>query len=155
MVSLVLGLTCVFLILLWVQNELSYDRFHEDAGRISLVLRGDSKESTAMTSTMLAPALETGIAGSGQCDELYSLPAGLSFLVQNGSKGFDENISLAATNFFELFSFKFKRDSGHSVVGSEFHRHHRRRCEEVLRRRRCHGQNADALGAKDNSERSP
>lgn len=108
MVSLVLGLTCTFLILLWVRNELSYDRFHEDAGRISLVLRGDSKETTSMTSTMLAPALRQELPEVANATSFTSLPASLSFLVQNGGKGFDENISLAATNFFELFSFKFK-----------------------------------------------
>jgi putative ABC transport system permease protein len=37
--GLAIGLTCCILIFLWVQHELSYDRFHENADRIYRVLR--------------------------------------------------------------------------------------------------------------------
>jgi len=37
-IGLALGMACCILILLWVQDELSYDRFHENAGRLFRVV---------------------------------------------------------------------------------------------------------------------
>ena len=37
--GLAIGIACCILILLWVQNELSYDRFHENSDRIYRVTR--------------------------------------------------------------------------------------------------------------------
>ncbi len=37
--GLAIGIACCILILLWVQDELSYDRFHENAGDIYRVIQ--------------------------------------------------------------------------------------------------------------------
>ncbi|HUF09272.1 MAG TPA: ABC transporter permease [Rhodothermales bacterium] len=37
--GLSVGLACSFLIVLWVQDEMSYDQFHEDRDRIFRVMR--------------------------------------------------------------------------------------------------------------------
>ena len=37
--GLAVGLACSFFIVLWIQDEVSYDRFHEDGDRIFAVMR--------------------------------------------------------------------------------------------------------------------
>ena len=51
------GIGCTILILLWVQDELSYDRSLKNAEEIYMVLRGDKEAMTSVTSRLLAPAL--------------------------------------------------------------------------------------------------
>lgn len=51
--GLAIGLACCFLIVLYVQHELSFDRFHEKADRIYRLLHG-SKEDTASRSAISA-----------------------------------------------------------------------------------------------------
>ena len=60
--GLAIGMTCCMLILLFVQHELSYDRFHRDADRIYRVLRETRSNDgnttiQASTSGPLGPAL--------------------------------------------------------------------------------------------------
>ena len=55
--GLATALACVILILLWVQHELSYERFHENADNIFMVLRGEEETVMAPTSYLLAPSL--------------------------------------------------------------------------------------------------
>ena len=57
-VGLAVGMACTILILLWVQDELSYDRFHKNASCIYFVVRSDNNQPTAVTSARLGPALK-------------------------------------------------------------------------------------------------
>ena len=52
--GLAIGITCCMLIMLYIQNELSYDRYHEHADRIYRVVNGNS----ARTPTAVGPALK-------------------------------------------------------------------------------------------------
>jgi|GEM_PF-5278424 len=60
-VGLALGITCCLLIMLWIQDELSFDRFHAHAGDIHRVLQEqnftDHHEIRALTPPPLGPAL--------------------------------------------------------------------------------------------------
>ena len=49
-VGLAVGMACAILILIWIQDELSYDQFHEKSENIVLVLRGDSQNLMALSS---------------------------------------------------------------------------------------------------------
>ena len=58
-----IGMASAILILLWVQNELSYDRFHKNAGCLFRVLEkqytgGGDVLQTALTPNALAPVLK-------------------------------------------------------------------------------------------------
>jgi putative ABC transport system permease protein len=61
MTGLSTGLACALLIYLWVDNELSMDRFHENSSRLYQVMRnttqGDIIETRETNSDLLAPAL--------------------------------------------------------------------------------------------------
>ncbi|MGD1046413.1 MAG: ABC transporter permease [Bacteroidota bacterium] len=107
--GLAVGMACTILILLWVQDELSFDRFHKNAENIYLVLRGDSKEFSAVTSILLAPALKDELPEVANSTSFMPLPESMNILIQNGNNGFEENVSVADSNFFKMFSFIFRK----------------------------------------------
>ena len=106
--GLAVGMACTVLILLWAQDELSYDKFFKDADHIYLVLRGDRAGMTGVTSKMLAPALRDELPEIKKSTNLLQLPTGFEFLIQNGDKGFEENPCFASSDFFDFFSLKLK-----------------------------------------------
>ena len=108
-VGLATGMACCLLIFFWVQDELSFDRFHENVDNIYLVLRGDTSGSMAVTSKLLATALKQELPEVINSAYFKQLPPSFKFLIQNGERGFEENICLADSNFFKLFSFKLKQ----------------------------------------------
>jgi ABC-type antimicrobial peptide transport system permease subunit len=112
--GLAVGMACTILIILWVQDELSYDRFFKNADNTYLVLRGDKNGMTAVTSKMLAPALKQELPEIKNSTSFFKLPESISFFVQSGDKVFEESVILAEGNFFELFPFQFKE--GNSVI---------------------------------------
>ena len=108
-VGLAVGMACTILILLWVQDELSYDRFHSNADNIYLVLRGDNERKAAVTSALLGPALKGELSEVVNAGCLEQLPESYKAFLQTGTTGFEETISLADSSFFSLFSFRFLR----------------------------------------------
>ncbi len=110
-IGLAVGMACTILILLWVQDELSYDRFHNNADNIYLVLRGDNEGKAAVTSALLGPALRAELPDVVNAGCLEQLPESYKAFLQTGTTGFEETISLADSSFFSLFSFRFLRGS--------------------------------------------
>jgi putative ABC transport system permease protein len=106
--GLAVGMACTILILLWVQDELSYEKFFKNADNTYLVLRGNNEEMTAVTSKMLAPALKQELPEIVKSTSFMQLPEAFKFLIQNGNTGFEESVILADSNFFEIFSYKFR-----------------------------------------------
>ena len=114
--GLAAGMACTILILLWAQDELSYDKFFKDSNNIYLVLRGDRGGMTAVTSRMLAPALKEEFPEINKSTSFMQLPTTFKFLIQNGNTGFDENVLFASSNFFDLFSLKLKEGNPSTVL---------------------------------------
>ncbi|HBX66360.1 MAG TPA: transporter permease, partial [Balneolaceae bacterium] len=61
-IGLSIGMACSILILLWVLDELEYDRFHADVDQIYQVMEHQSYSADVMTTLstpgILAPALK-------------------------------------------------------------------------------------------------
>ena len=114
--GLAIGLACFVLIILWVQDELSFDRFHKNADNIYLVLRNDNKKLSAVTTKMLAPALKNDLQEVIEATSYAQLPEAFSAYFQYLNKGFEENITLAEPQFFSIFSFDFKEGSPQSAL---------------------------------------
>jgi len=103
-----IGLACCLLIGLYVQNEMSYDRYHENAGRIFRVgseLSSDGQTHlTARTPLPLAGALE---------HEIPEVESAVRFhrdspVVRHGSVLFrEERFYYADPSVFSIFSFPF------------------------------------------------
>jgi putative ABC transport system permease protein len=106
--GLAVGMGCTILILLWVQDELSYNKFFKNADNIYLVLRGDKSGITGVTSKLLAPALKQDLPEVKISTSFMQLPESFQFLIQNGNKEFEENVIMADSNFFKVFSYKFR-----------------------------------------------
>lgn len=113
--GLAIGLACFILIMLWVQNELSYDRFHENANHIYIVFRGENDKLKGVTSKLLAPALKADLPEVIDATSFVPLPESFKSYLQYEDKGYEENFALAEPQFFHIFSFKFKEGDPQSA----------------------------------------
>lgn len=106
--GLTLGIACSLLIIIYVADELSYDRFHPDAGKIYRIgFNGrlqDRDFSTAQTGIPMAEALMNEIP---QVESVIRLTRWHTFPVRYEDKAFTEDKFMAAdSNFFDFFHFR-------------------------------------------------
>jgi putative ABC transport system permease protein len=109
-VGLAVGLACCILILLWVQDELSYDRFHKNLDDLYRVVAEYHKTEPAThywpVCAPLAPALKKEYPEIERATRFTRLRRGQ--LVKYRNKNFLESqICLTDPDFFEMFSFAF------------------------------------------------
>jgi ABC-type antimicrobial peptide transport system permease subunit len=104
--GLAVGLATCILILLWVQDEVSYDRFHTNLDslyRIACYDRISSSMKYSVTSPPIAPALEQNFPEILRATRYEQLS---NQLIKVGEKKFPENeVSVADPAFLEMFSF--------------------------------------------------
>lgn len=118
--GLTIGITCSVFIMLYVNDELSYDRFHKNAENIYRVVSNIQEPDNAFTWAVvqipLAPELSsrypevknfTRVSGQGRLKLMYE------------DKQFYENdISMADSTFFEVFTYLFiEGDMGTALDG--------------------------------------
>jgi putative ABC transport system permease protein len=107
--GLAIGLACALLILLWVQDELSYDRFHEEAGRLYRVEENQYYSGEVYHVTVTP--YPSGPVWKDEIPEIeeacrYQWPAGMLFTY--GEKAFYEGGCVAVdSTFFDLFTYDF------------------------------------------------
>src|SRR5207237_6758371 len=106
--GLTLGIAGCLIIFMFVQNELSYDKFHAKGDRIYRLLRGSYMNgeisNTPYTSGPYAPALAADFPEDVQAVVRVMANNGL---VTYGDKSFkEERFYLTDANFFKVFSFK-------------------------------------------------
>jgi putative ABC transport system permease protein len=107
--GLAIGLACALLILLWVQDELSYDRFHEHADKLYRV-EEDQYYSGEVYHVTVTP-YPSGPVWKDEIPEIedacrYQWPAGMLFTY--GEKAFYEGGCVAVdSTFFDLFTYEF------------------------------------------------
>ncbi len=122
--GLAIGMTCCFLILLYVKDELSYDRFHANADRIYRIAWLNEHPQTrtphpmAQAMTQDFPEVENAVSLS----PLWG--AGLTrrtFSMRYGDKRFDEqNVLSVDTAFFKIFSFPFLKGDPATALQEPF-----------------------------------
>ncbi|RYG00523.1 MAG: ABC transporter permease, partial [Chitinophagaceae bacterium] len=119
--GLTVGLTCCFLIALYVRHELSYDNFQEKGDRLARVVMeykigGDGK-SGIFTSTKVFPALKRNFP---EVESGIRMDQGTK-LVKYGDKLFSEKRFMHAdSTFFDLFSFRLLAGSPKKVLEAPF-----------------------------------
>jgi len=95
------GMACCVLILLWVQDELIYDRFHEDHEQLyRLILKHEGKWFTG-SPWALAPTLKKDYEEV----DMYTRYAQRSFVASYGERSFYETAAFVDPDFFEMFTF--------------------------------------------------
>ena len=108
--GLAAGLACAILIFLWTQNELSYDRFHENAGRIGLVLLKPDYADWLSNSGPgpLGPALKRDYPEIIEATRSFDAPAPLRY----EDRIFNGRVRGVDPPFFRIFSFPFVQGGG-------------------------------------------
>lgn len=120
--GLAFGIACVFLIILYLQVELSYDRFHEKAENLYRITWEDSNPQTR-TPHPMAQALKLDfpeVESAVSLTPLYA--AGLtkethSFRNPKSDIRYDEKDILAVdTSFFDVFSFPLVKGNSETAL---------------------------------------
>jgi len=120
--GLVTGITCFILIQLWIDNELSYDTYHEKSGRIYRVATEALLESTviasASTPSVIATTLLDEYPGVLEAARIRDFSP---VLVSQGEKNFLETRVYAADNsVFDVFTFDFIEGGGDNVLAEPY-----------------------------------
>ncbi|NQV17443.1 MAG: ABC transporter permease, partial [Armatimonadetes bacterium] len=112
-VGLAIGLTCGILLSLWIFDEISYDKFHENGENIYRILENQSYSSqnmqVAVTPVPLAESIKNDFPEIIYTTRYYQ---GSSPVIKVGDKEFSENSgSFADKDFFEMFNFPIIKGS--------------------------------------------
>ena len=103
-VGLSLGLAIAILLFEWMKFENSYDRFHVNRQRIFRVITGriSAEDCWRGTPAQLGPILQDHIP---EIEEFVRLDKRFGLVKANGKVFHEENIFLADSSFFKVFSF--------------------------------------------------
>jgi len=110
--SLAVAMTAVIIIVVWVQNELSFDSFHKDADRVYFVKNYDvlDKKETWVEENSFYPLAEAmqrtlpGVEMVTHIDRAY--PGGLTFNI-NGNLYQPDHAVFVDSNWFSVFNYSF------------------------------------------------
>ena len=122
--GLAFGMACCIAIALFVRDEVSYDRFVDDADRIYRVALDVSLQGqeirTAYTSRPLGPTLRTDFPEVEYATRLWYDPAG-SMVVRYGDRRFpEEAVFFADSNFFDVFALPFLQGDPQTALRDPF-----------------------------------
>ncbi|MCJ7581229.1 MAG: ABC transporter permease [Candidatus Aminicenantes bacterium] len=121
--GLSVGITCVILLSLYIQEELSYDRFHKDYDRIYRVCMEhpfvyNGKNQSAITPAPLAPALK---------EDLPEVSSSLRMvdwinvhISVNDTNFLEESLLFASPGFFDVFSFELVKGNPRQVLADPY-----------------------------------
>ncbi len=119
--GLAAGMACCILILLYVQDELSYDRCHENFQRIYRVIGDEKNEGqvrhVANTYGPLAPALLSSFSEIEHAVRFFPYSA----TVQSGEQKFqEERFFFTDSTVSKVFTFQFKRGDPRTALNSPY-----------------------------------
>jgi ABC-type antimicrobial peptide transport system permease subunit len=114
--GLAIGMAICILIFLWVQDELNYDRFHENANNIYRVVMHDQNYGVKwpVVSIPVGPALEQDfpeVVHSARVSDFRGL-------IKLEDKKFDEIGAYVDPSFLDIFSFPFERGNPETALTS-------------------------------------
>ena len=119
--GLAVGLTGAILTFLFVQHELSYDRFHENKDNIYRIYTNWHTEDGSIESTFRGVVMPMGPVVEESFPEVLNSirlsPARVT--IKTGGNLYNERIFMADKNFFDVFSFPLIAGSTSSVFSQE------------------------------------
>ena len=109
--GLALGIGCCLLIMLWVMDELSYDRFHENAGQIYRIEQDQFySERTFHVNVTPYPMAQGCKDEIPEIKYATPLPSPGTLLCRYGEKAFfEQNVLAVQPDFLAMFSFAMIR----------------------------------------------
>jgi len=107
--GLAAGIACCFLILLWIQDELSYDKFHEHSDEIGRIITNQQSADGIQSAALSPPPLaEYLVNGFPEIINATRLRIHNNWMMKTKKMKFMENgIAFLEPSFFEIFSFPF------------------------------------------------
>jgi len=124
--GLAISLACCFLIILWIDNELSYDRFHENFSDIYRIERHNMPRGAAhssQTSGLLAHKFKgeyPEIKDAARLSMLGPLRFQSRKTFRYGDKLFYESVSFADASFLRMFTFPAIYGNAHIALGEPY-----------------------------------
>jgi putative ABC transport system permease protein len=125
--GLSLGIACLIAILLYVLDELSYDKFHKKADNIyqvnSISSYDGSSTRYATTSAPLADAINSDVPDVDEAARLFERQATIQVLTSDTTasadeKYFEDNFYLADPSLLKIFSFNFLRGNPETALSN-------------------------------------
>ncbi|MFH1942256.1 MAG: ABC transporter permease [bacterium] len=118
--GLAIGLTAVIFILLYVQSETSFDKYHRKADRIYRVMRSEleSSERSALMPAPLAPAMKEAFPEVEQAAR-FSISSNVH-ISANDKNFFEEGFAFADPAAFEMFSFTLVKGDPQTALADPF-----------------------------------
>jgi putative ABC transport system permease protein len=110
--GLAIGMACCLLILFWVLDELSYDRFHPNAGRIFRIVSDWTKHNWNGMEGTPAPLASAILSELPEVEKTARFTTQNRMVFRHKDKVFYESRGIIVDpSFFEIFSFPFARGS--------------------------------------------
>lgn len=105
-VGLAVGMAVAILLLLWIQNEVSYDEFHEKKDRIYRVWnRVPDHGEVAVWDEVSAPIAQAIEKDVPEVERTVRVKGSGDLLLSFGDKKILKTVNIADTGFFQMFSF--------------------------------------------------
>ena len=112
--GLAIGMACSILILLWVQNELSYDRFNANADQLYRLTCSAGDFKAAVSPAGMAPGLQ---AEMPEIKATVRLSKPTTNLFEVGTRKFEEKRGFFAdSNFLQVFSFSLVKGNPRTAL---------------------------------------
>ena len=108
-IGLAIGIAGFFLIMLWVQDELSFDKFHQNRDSIYRVVCDTKGDAFFGSPAPLAPTIQSELPEVVRATRLYRVPR-FVFAVEQKSF-YEDNGIVVDSAFFHMFSFPFIKGS--------------------------------------------
>ncbi|MFC2160716.1 ABC transporter permease [Acidobacteriota bacterium] len=101
--GLAVGITCCVLILLWVQDELSYENFHENSDQIYTTVLSVEDNWWTSSPWALGPTLKKDFPEV----RTFTRYGEIQRLIKYNDKSYNESVAFADPEFFDIFTFPF------------------------------------------------
>ncbi len=115
--GLALGMACCILILLWVKDELSFDRYHKNCNEIYRVIIDDQFQDTyAVTPAPLGKSL---VSDYPEIMDFVRLSLGNKVILKINSETFvEKDFTFADPSIFDIFTFNFLNGDAKEALSS-------------------------------------
>ena len=119
--GLTMGMACCILIMLFVQDELSYDRYHKKSDRIfrlvdSFENQGELRRHFALSSAPFAPALKRDFPEVKDAVRLFM--GRKRMITYQEKKSYEEGILFADASLFNIFTFPLIKGDPHTALAA-------------------------------------
>ncbi|NOZ45788.1 MAG: FtsX-like permease family protein [Chlorobi bacterium] len=121
--GLSIGITAAILILLYVNNELSYDKFHENASQLYRVnFKGEVSGENMRIATSMAPLAIAAKQKIPEIKKQVRLKQGIKNILLSfkHKKFYETGIVFADTGFFNVFSFKLLQGNPQNALSEPY-----------------------------------